>query len=326
MPQPTSPLSPTELAAAAREADHRIRPHVRETPVDRSPALEAGDCTVFLKLENLQHTGSFKLRGVVNTLLSLSEGERARGVVAASSGNHGAALAYALGVLGARGTVFVPEDAAASKIDAIRRYGAEVRIEGEDCVLTEHLARQHAAATGAVYVSPYNDARVVAGQGTVGVELDRQLDPLDAVFVALGGGGLSSGLAAALKDRRPDVEVIACSPENSRVMHESIRAGRVLDLPSKPTLSDGTAGGVEADTITFDLCRQLIDRYTLVSEDAIVQAMRRVIGEQHLLIEGAAGVAVAAFLQESDRWRGKTVAIVLCGANIGLGTLRQVLR
>jgi threonine dehydratase len=187
------------------------------------------------------------------------------------------------------------------------------------------LARRHAASTGAVYVSPYNDPWVVAGQGSLGVELAEQVDDLDAVFIALGGGGLLSGVGAYLRSVRPGVEIVACSPENSCVMHQSAQAGRILDLPSLPTLSDGTAGGVEDDSITLDWVCQTVDHYVLVSEEEIRRAMVEIIGGHHQLIEGAAGVAVAAFQKERQRYRGKRVAIVLCGANIALGTLRQVL-
>ena len=307
-------------------AERRIRPHVRETPLDPSPVLsERTGCTVLVKLENLQHTGSFKLRGATNKLLSLSDGERALGVVTASSGNHGAAVAKGLGTLGIKGIVFVPEDAAPLKVAAIRRYGAEVRHHGNDGVVTEMHARRFAGENGMVFISPYNDVQVMAGQGTIGVELARQHGSIDAIVVAIGGGGLISGIAGFLKPLQEDLTVIGASPVNSAVMAESVRAGRILDLESLPTLSDGTAGGVEPGAITFDMCRDLVDQFVDIPEADIAAAMRLFMESHHMLVEGAAGVAVAALLQAAESLRGKTVAVVICGANIGLETLKGVL-
>ncbi len=325
-----------DVASEVLAAEERIRPYVRETPVELSPVLgELGGARVWLKLENLQATGSFKLRGATSKLLSLGALERARGVVAASSGNHGLGVAHALRAAGGRGVVFVPEGASPTKVEAIRAYGrsgapVEVREVRGDPVRAERAARRWAEERGLVYVSPYNDPAVVGGQGTVGVELARQLGRIDAVFVALGGGGLISGVAGYLRSLGDaflgrGLEVVACSPENSPVMHESVRAGRILELDSAPTLSDGTAGGVEEGAITFELCRRLVDRFVLVSEEEIAAAMRLVIGRHHTLIEGAAGAAVAGYLKAKERYRGRNVVIVLCGANVSLETLRRVL-
>ena len=314
------------LAEEVRLAVDRIRGHVRETPVQRSPSLSGkSGCDVHLKLENFQITGSFKLRGAMNKLLDLDESERARGVVAASAGNHGAAVGYGAQSLGCRAVVFVPENISTVRVSAIREYGAEVQLRGADCVVTEHAARSFADDNQMVYVSPYNDLTVIAGQGTVAAELSTQIGSVDAVFVALGGGGLISGIAGQLKADGGDVEVIACSPKNSRVMHESVAAGRILDLESKPTLSESTAGGIEEDTITLDFCRSLVDRFVSVSESEIATAMRCFIEQHHMLIEGAAGVAIAGFLKEAPRLVGKTVAIVICGANISTDQMRVVL-
>lgn len=313
------------LAGEIETADRRIRPLVRETPVDRADALAGGEVEVHLKLENIQHTGSFKLRGALNRLLVLDAAERGRGVVTASSGNHGLAVAHAGRALGLSVEVFVPEEASPTKVAAIESSGANIRKWGDDCVVAEAAARRHAAERGAVYVSPYNDPWVIAGQGTVAAELSRQVEPLDALFVSVGGGGLISGMAAFAKAHWPGVEIVACSPEHSPVMHASLAAGRIVDLPSLPTLADGTAGGLEPGAITFELCQQLVDRSVTVGEAAIAAAMHRIVGRHHLLVEGAAGVAVAGFLAESRRWSGRRVGIVLCGANIAPGLLARVL-
>ena len=315
-----------DIADATLQAEARIRPHIRETPLAESPALgELAGGRALLKLENLQHTGSFKLRGALNVLLALPERERRRGIVAASSGNHGAAVAYGARALGVPALVFVPGDASPVKVAAMRRLGAEVRAHGTDCVESEVFARAYTAERGMAYVSPYNDPLVVAGQGTVGVEIARQAERLDALVVAVGGGGLIGGTAAYLRSVWPGLRVIGAQPERSAVMAESVRAGRILDLPSEPTLSDGTAGGIEPGALTFDLCREVVDEFVLVPEEEIASGMRLMIEAEHVLVEGAAGVAVAGYLRLAERLRGQTVGVVLCGANVSLATLRSIL-
>jgi threonine dehydratase len=284
-----------------------------------------GNAEVYLKLENFQLTGSFKVRGALNKLLTLSEAEKAMGVVAASSGNHGAGLAYGMNKLGIPGSVFVPQDASPSKLDLIRGYKVEVSHHGKDCVEAEAFARTYAAQYGMTYISPYNDPDVIAGQGTVGVELTEQLDQFDAIFIALGGGGLLSGVGRLLKSHNPEVEIVACSPENSAVMHHSINAGKILDMASLPTLSDGTTGGLEAGSMTFSLCRTLVDTSILVTEQEISEALIRFISEHHMLIEGAAAVPVAAFSQHMGAYKGKRIVLLICGANIDLQTLKTLL-
>jgi threonine dehydratase len=308
------------------QAAARIRDVVRLTPVEDSPALsEAGGGRAVLKLENLQLTGSFKLRGAMNRLLSLTPDDRARGVVTASSGNHGTAVARGLQTLGIPGIIFVPENVSPAKMANIKAYGAEVRTHATDSGLTEVYARRFAEESGRVYVSPYNDPIVVAGQGTIGLELSRQVDRIDAVVVAVGGGGLIAGIGGYLKALDPRVEVVACSPLNSAVMHHSAKAGRILSMESKPTLSDGTAGAVEPGAITLELCRRIVDRWVLVTEEEIVRAMQLVIDRHHTLIEGAAGVAVAGYLKGKTAFRGRNAVIVLCGANIARDRLKEIL-
>ncbi len=308
------------------EAAERVRPFLRQTILDPSPAYsQRTGADVYFKCENLQHTGSFKARGALNKILSLSNDERGRGIVTASTGNHGAACAFAMQQVGASGIVFVPETAVATKLAAIRRLGAEIRTFGSDSVETETHARTFATTHGMTYIPPYNDPFVIAGQGSIGVELLQQLPDLDAVFVSVGGGGLISGIASYLKAVKPSVQVIGCSPENSQVMAQSVAAGELLDLPSLPTLSDGTAGGVEVNSITFPLCRDYVDQYISVSEAEIAASLREFMDAQHMLIEGSAAVAIAAFLKIADTITAQRVAILLCGANISLDTLKTVL-
>lgn len=315
-----------DVHKAGLEAERRIREHIRETPVEPSSYLsQIGHSNVHLKLENWQITGSFKLRGAVNKFLSLGYDEKKQGLVTASSGNHGNAFAHVLKRFGAQGTTYLPENASPAKVEALASYGVDLELYGDDCVQAELFAKRVAEERHQVYVSPYNDPEIVGGQATVGVELARQLDDIDVVLVPVGGGGLISGVAGFLKSVHPGVMVIGCQPENSRVMFESIRAGELLDLGSLPTLSDGTAGGIEAGSITFDICRTYVDDFVLVREDEIASALRLILEKHHMLVEGAAALSVAAFLKDTKRFEGKNVVLVLSGSKISLDTLKRVL-
>jgi threonine dehydratase len=316
-----------DFLKSVTQAVKRIAPLIRETPVQHSRYFsDLTGAEIFFKLENLQYTGSFKLRGVANCLLSLPEAVLQHGVITASSGNHGAALSYALSRLGAKGTVYVPENASSTKLDAIRRYGAEVRVFGEETGQSELQARLVAEEKGIPYVSPYNDIVVIAGQGTVGFELANQLENIDAVYVSVGGGGLISGVGGYLKQLNPDIEIIGCMPENSPVMAKCAEAGEIIEWPVLPTISDGTAGGIEPGAITFEYCQQYVDDYVLVAEDEIRTAMRRFMDNEHMLLEGAAGVAIAGLGRMAKRLAGKRVVVVICGANISRQTLLNVIQ
>ncbi len=310
----------------ALAADQRIRPHVRVTPLEPSRALgSSGEVGVYLKLENLQLTGSFKLRGALNKLLSLGQSARERGIVTASSGNHGHAVAFLADRFHVPVTIFLPETTDPSKIETLGFYGADIHILGDDCVKAEAAARKAAADLGRTYISPYNDPDVIAGQATVGLEISRQLEGIDSVLVPVGGGGLISGIAACLKSENVSVEVIGCQPENSRVMYESVKAGEILEMESLPTLSDGTAGGIEAGSVTFDICRRHVDEFILLSEQEIRSALILVLERHHLLVEGAGALPVAAYLKHRNRFTRKKVVLVLSGSQLSLKTLKKIL-
>ena len=315
----------SEILNSARDARSRIADRIRLTPLEYSSHLSLRhNASVFLKLENLQVTGSFKIRGAM-AKLSLLPKDVQRGIVTASSGNHGAAVACAVAQFGGSAVVFVPNNASQIKCDAIRGYGAQVQRHGEDGLFTELHARQFALEQDRIYISPYNDADVIAGQGTIGLEILEALPDVDAVFVTVGGGGLIAGIAGVLKSLRPNVRVIACQPSNDAAMMHSIRAGQILEIEPQPTVSDGSAGGIEPGSITFELCQTLVDEWIEVSESEIMIAMRDFIESQHQLLEGAAGVALAAFAKVADTYKGQRVAIVICGAKIGLDKLQDVL-
>lgn len=318
-------MTPSAAAQAVAAAAARLRDRVVHTPLLDAPWLAAdGPAEARLKLENVQHTGSFKYRGACNALACLPPERRRHGVVAASSGNHGLALARAAAALGAAATIYVPSTTPFEKRRAIAAAGAQVVVHGDDCVLAEAQARAVAAATGRAYVSPYNDPDVLAGQGTIAVELLAQWPEVDTVYVAMGGGGLVAGMAAYAKSVRPSIEFVACSPLASPAMAACVRAGRIVDVACADTFSDSTAGGVEPGAITFDLCRALVDRWIEVDERAIAVAVADALECSHLLVEGAAGVALAACRQDAAA-RGRRAAVVVCGANVPLARLRAML-
>ena len=322
----TADASAAVLARQFRLAASRIRPHIVETPLLPSPSLsERTGAHVFLKLENRQHTGSFKLRGATNKLLSLTAEERAHGVVTASTGNHALAVARAAAHLDVAAAIYLPEDASPRKIEKLKAFPVALRRVPGDALNAEISAREAAAQSGRLFISPYNDPHIIAGQGTIAVELLHQQPDLDAVFVTVGGGGLMGGVASYLKASGPAVQTIGCQPENSAVMLASVSAGRIVETESLPTLSDGSAGGIEAQTVTFDLCQRHVDHWLTVSEEEIAAAMRLIYREHGAIIEGAAGVAVANLLKTEKRFAAKRLAVVICGGNVDEETWQRVL-
>jgi threonine dehydratase len=234
-------------------------------------------------------------------------------------------VCYAARHAGTTATIYLPRDVSEQKLAVIKHLGGIPVLSAGDCLEAEYTAREAARKSGQVFISPYNDLQVIAGQGTIGLELARQLDRIDAIFVAVGGGGLISGISAYLKSVSPHTRVIGCWPENSRPLYECLRAGRIIEVPEEPTISESTAGGVEEGSVTLQLCQQLIDDYALVSEAEIRGAMRLIFDEERWVIEGSAGVAVAAYLKEREMYAGQNVAIILCGRNVSSKKLIGIL-
>jgi threonine dehydratase len=301
-----------------RAAASRIAGHARVTPCERSYALsEITGADVWLKYDSLQVTGSFKFRGALNTLLQLSDDQKARGIITASSGNHGMAVSRAAEIAGVQADIYLSRSVSPAKLSAITAMGGNpVFVESDDSYLAEATAATAARETGKPYISPYNDHRIIAGQGTCGLEIAEQVPSADAVFVAVGGGGLISGIGLALEACSPGTKLVGCWPEASPTLKVSIDAGEIIDAKIMPTLSDGTAGGVEPDTITFDLAKRLISSTALVTEKRIAESMRLIAEHERHIIEGAAGVALGALLDQQDTWAGKTVVVLLCGRNV----------
>ena len=309
------------------EALSRISSLIRKTPLQYSPSLsEKTGSEVYLKLENFQVTGSFKARGAANKLMILSKDKPER-IITASSGNHGSAVANAAAELGLEVLIFLPKTVSPAKLNKIKLFGAEVVLtEADGRTDAETAARQYAEENQLPYLSPYNDLDVITGQATTAAEVLKENKNFDSVFIAMGGGGLISGMGGYLKQKIEEIRVIACSPENSAAMHHAIEAGRIETIEHLETLSDGTAGALEFGTITFDFCKSIVDQSITVSEKEIASAMKDFIGEHQMMIEGAAGVAIAGFLKENEKYRDKKVLIVICGGNISNQTLVEVLK
>lgn len=298
-------------------AQARIKADIRRTPL--GPLDEVGRALgahLLVKWECDQATGSFKLRGALNKLRALPAAERVRGVVSASTGNHGLAISHASRIEGVWLTLFLPRTAAPIKRARIESMGVDVRTFGDDCGVTEVHARAFAAGSGKVYVSPYNDPDIVAGQGTLGLEILEDVPDPDDVVVAIGGGGLIAGIAGLIKALRPGTRIVGVEPETSAFMKASVEAGQLVEIEEGETVADALAGAIEPGAITFPLCRDLVDEYLTVPEAAIVTAMARVFRSTGRRIEGAAAVPIAGLSCHPSRFRGRTVVCVASGGNI----------
>jgi threonine dehydratase len=306
-----------------RDAAERIRPYVVRTPLERSTALsEQCRHEVWLKLECFQGTGSFKLRGALNALLLLGESDREKGVLTVSAGNHGLGVARAAALLDIKATVLVPETASAAKVEALRHSGAELLLRGTNYDEAEAAGRQMARERGVAFVSAYNDAAVVAGGGTVALEVLEDLPSTAAFVVPAGGGGLISGIGVAAHGIDPSLVVYGVQAAASPAIHAAHAAGRHVEVLVNDTLADGLAGNIEPDSITIDLLRQHVRSVALVDEADIAAAMRSLLEAEHVLVEGSAAVGVAAIQHGLLQLDGPAV-VVLTGRNVSASVLQQ---
>ncbi|HVY09107.1 MAG TPA: threonine ammonia-lyase [Mycobacteriales bacterium] len=298
---------------------------VRRTPVEGSRALsELLGGPVWLKCENLQRTGSFKIRGAYVRIARLSADERRAGVVAASAGNHAQGVALAAGLLGAPAVVFMPEGAPIPKVAAARSYGAEVRFAGSSVDDALEAATGFAAEAGSVLIHPFDHPDIVAGQGTIGLELLAQVPDVNTVVVSAGGGGLASGVAVAVKAVRPEVRVVAVQAETAACFPASLAAGHPVALSSMSTMADGIAVG-SPGTLTLDLVREYVDEVRTVSEDALARALLLCLERAKLVVEPAGVAGVASIMSDSAGLQ-PPVAVVLSGGNVDPLLLMRVLR
>jgi threonine dehydratase len=300
-----------------------VAPFAVPTPLVHCRLLSehTGAC-VYLKLESLQETGSFKVRGAANRLVALSSAERNRGVITVSSGNHGRAIAHVASKLGIRAVVCVSSRVPRSKVEGIRALGAQVITSGDSYDEAEAHSRLLEDELGLTKVFPDDDLLVIAGQGTIGLELIEDLPHIDTVVVPVGGGGLVSGVGLALKSADRAVRVVGVSMERAPAMIESLRVGRPIVLEELDTLADGLAGGIGLDNrYTFRMCQKYVDQTVLVSEDEIAAAMAFALNEHHLVVEGAGAVGIAALLERRVQRLGRQVVVIVSGGNVDIPKL-----
>ena len=307
-------------------AKKRIRPIIYRTPLVPSPRLtEPLGTNVFLKLESLQVTGSFKIRGATNKLSILSENERQRGVITVSSGNHGRAVAYVAKEFGVRAVICVSEAVPDNKIQAIRELGAEIVVAGKTYDEANEFALQLKDERQLTMVHPFDDADIIAGQGTIGLELMDDLPEIDTVIAPLSGGGLLSGVALALKSIKPSIHTVGVTMDQGAAMVESLKMGHIVEVQEQPTLADALAGGLgEQNLYTFNLIQKYVDETVLVSESEIASAMVFALDKHHLVVEGGGAVGIAALMHKKVKKVGKNTVIIISGSGVDLAVLLRV--
>lgn len=309
-----------------RAAAERIRGHVLRTPMAQSTSLsERTGVPVHLKLESHQRTGAFKLRGATNAMLALSQDQRARGVVAASTGNHGRALAYAARAVGSKATICMSSLVPENKVAEVRRLGATVKIVGRSQDEAQEEVDRLVAVEGMVMVPPFDDAAIIAGQGTIGLEMVADLPDVVTVLVQVSGGGLASGIAAAVKALKPGMTVIGLTMDRGAAMKLSIDAGHPLAVEEYPSLADSLGGGIGLDNrLTFAMCSTLLDDIVLVTEREIAEGIRHAYAEEREILEGAGAIGIAALLAGKVRAKGPA-AVLLSGRNIDMRRHRLII-
>jgi threonine dehydratase len=308
------------------DAQRAIAPFVVPTPLVRSQFLSnlcGGD--VFLKLENLQVTNSFKIRGAFNRFLHLSLEEKARGIVTASAGNHGQAVAFAARKLNFPAKIVVPKNTPRIKIEGIKKYGVELVLFGDIYDEAEQKAKDLARKDGLVFVSPYNDELIIAGHGTIGLEIIKALPNVDTVIVPVGGGGLISGISIAMKSVKPSLCVIGVQSEASPVMHESLKAGKIVAVQMTESIAEGLSGGIEKDSLTFKIAQEYVDKVLLIREETIRRAIFLLWDSEKQVVEGSGAAAIAPILENKRVFAGKTVVSVMTGGNIEAELFQSIL-
>ncbi|MEP1095779.1 MAG: pyridoxal-phosphate dependent enzyme [Cyclobacteriaceae bacterium] len=301
-----------------------IRDQLMETPAIYSHELsKISGAKVHLKLECLQNSGSFKLRGALAKILSLSPEDQAKTQVAASTGNHAAAFAHVTHARGMKSVLFLPEGASPAKVKALEQYSVDIRYFGARSMETEQKAAEYAKDIGGVLIHPYNDPEIIKGQGTIGVEIEEQVPDVNVVMCPIGGGGLISGLASYFNPST-DVQVIGSQPENAAEMYHSIESGHIVDPSDLKTISDATAGGIEEGSLTFEICSQLLHGIDLCTEEQIKEAIAFMAKNHQTIIEPGAALSVATLLN-SRKYEGKNVVVVVTGKKINMGLLTEIL-
>lgn len=303
----------------------RIHDVIIRTPLEYSPALsEKLKAHVYFKWECEQTTGSFKFRGALNKIRSLSPGQKAKGVVSASTGNHGLGISHAAGLEGVALTLYLPENASRVKIEKLEKMGAALRFFETSCEKTEMHARREAASSGRVFISPYNDLEIIYGQGTIGTEILKDVPDVEDVLVPVGGGGLIAGIGGYIKFHKPDARIFGIEPAHSAFMKASLESGRLVEIKEKMTIADAVAGGIEPNSVTFPLCQKYVDGVVTVSEGAIKRSMRTMYELHGRTAEGAGAVALAALMTYPEKFQGRKVVLVVSGKNISRELFKKI--
>lgn len=299
------------------DAKKSIYKFVNKTPLVLSQFFSNFcDGNVYLKLENLQITNSFKVRGAFNKLLKLSSEQRKQGIITASAGNHAQAIAVGAEQLDIAAKIVVPKTTPKVKIDKIKKYDVELVLHGEIYDEAEQMAKGLAKREHLNYISPYNDDLIIAGQGTIGLEILEDCPATDLVLLPVGGGGLISGVSIALKSMTPNIRILGFQSESSPVMYTSLKIGRIVDMHIEDSIADGLSGGIEKDSITFQIVQKYVDDLILVKEETIKNAIHLLWKEENQVVEGAGAVAIAGLLENPLEFKGKIAVVVLSGGNI----------
>jgi len=300
-----------------KNARETIKPFIKKTSLKYSHFLSSlcqGE--VYLKLENTQVSNAFKIRGAFNKILHLTPEEKQRGVVTPSSGNHGLAVAMAAEKLNLSAKIIAPEAAPRKKINKIKKYNVELILYGKKWDETEQKALDLACEEGMTYISSYNDPLVIAGQGTIGLEILEELPEVETVLVPVGGGSLISGIATAVKDRNQDIKVIGAQSRASPVMYESLKAGKIVKMRIEDSIADGLSGGIEEGSITFEIAQKNVDEIILVKEETIKEAIRLLWEKDNQVVEGAGAVGPAVLIENKGKFKAKKIVVVISGGNI----------
>ena len=307
------------------ESHKKILPFVNHTPLITSDLLSKNR-TVKLKLESLQKTGSFKLRGATNKLLSLTEDEKQRGVIAVSTGNHGKGVAFASSKLSINSTIYMSSMVPKYRKEAIEALGAKVEIYGSNSDEADLYAREISKKNSIPFIHPFDDEDVIAGQGTVGLEMLMDFPEVDTVIIPTSGGGLIGGIALALKSQKPDIKVIAVSMERGPSMYESLKQGKPVDVEELETLADCLGGSIGLENkFTFDIVKNSVDDFVLVSEDKIAEGIRLNFTEHRLVTEGAAATSVMVAKDNLSSHLGKNIICLICGGNIDYKLFSEII-
>ena len=309
-----------------QKAHEKILPYILQTPQIQSRALSKDSKNVYLKLESMQITGSFKLRGATNKLLSLNDEQKSKGVVAVSTGNHGKGVAYAAKKLGIRSKIFMSSMTPKYRRAAIESLGAEVIISGKNSDEADYNARDYTSKNNLVLIHPFDDEEIIAGQGTIGLEMLGSLPLLDTVIVPTSGGGLIGGIAIALKKQKPDIKVIAVSMKRGPSMYESLKAGKPVDVIEEKTLADCLGGSIGLDNkYTFNIVKETIDDFILIDEDKIAEGIKFNFESHKIISEGAAATSVMVVKDQLSKYIGNNVVCLICGGNINAELFTKII-